>query len=364
MSAERAGRRVTRADVARVAGTSTAVVSYVVNNGPRPVAPATRERVLAAIEQVGYVPDTIAKALASGATGTYGLIVPDIANPFFAALAHAVDEATSAVGKVVLLGDSAESKQRESELIDTFMRRRIDGLLFVGVDNSPALGTLTGNGVPVVILDRDARTADRDDPAAPVSAAVSMSVSIDNVGAARVVTEHLLGHGYTRVGITAGPAGLDPARDRLAGWHDALTAAGLDPDPRWVVEAPFSRRGGLDAGRALFARAGADRPEAVFASNEQQAIGLLVAADEAGLRVPADVAVISFDGTEASEYCVPRLSGVVQPLGAMARTAVELLGRAAGAAEPVPAAHVLSDYELRIRPSCGPHDGAVAQPFP
>lgn len=333
----RAGR-VTREDVAREAGTSTAVVSYVINNGPRPVSEATRRRVLEAIEKVGYEPDTIAQALASGVTGTYGLIVPDISNPFFAALAHELEDATSEAGRVVLLGDAAESKARETELLKTFARRRVDGLLFVGVDNAPDLAPFAGNQVPVVVLDR----------VAPDQTA--SSVAVDNIGAARDVTEHLLEHGYTDLGIIAGPRHLYTGQDRYEGWRQALAVAGIEPDARRVVEAPFTRRGGLEAGRALLA--GAGRPRAVFASNEQQAIGLLAAAAELGVRVPDDLAVISFDGTEASDYTVPKLSGAVQPLADIARTAVAMLAAASDGAAP---SSLVVTHELRIRPSCGPH---------
>lgn len=335
--------RITRKDVARVAGTSTAVVSYVINNGPRPVSESTRRRVLDAIESVGYEPDTIAQALASGVTGTYGIIVPDISNPFFAALAHELQDVTSEAGQVVLLGDAAESKERESELVKTFSRRRIDGLLFVGVDNAPDLAPLSAHGIPVVVLDRV-------DPCQSAS-----SVTVDNVGAARDVTEHLLSHGYTRIGIIAGPRHLFTGHDRYEGWQQALAAAGIEPDPRWVVEAPFTRLGGFEAARALLAAP--DRPRAVFASNEQQAIGLLAAAGELGLRVPEDVAVVSFDGTDASEYTVPRLSGAVQPLSEIARTAVAMLASAVRPSDGEHAtSHAVTRHQLRIRPSCGTHE--------
>ncbi len=337
------GSRATRADVARVAGTSTAVVSYVINNGPRPVSESTRNRVLEAIESVGYEPDTIAQALALGVTGTYGLIVPDISNPFFAALAHELQDATSETEHVILLGDAAESKDRETELIKNFMRRRIDGLLLVGVDNAPDLAPLAGKGIPVVVLDRV-------DPRNTVS-----SVAIDNVSAAREVTEHLIAHGYTAIGIIAGPLHLFTGQDRYEGWRQALAAAGIEENPGWVLEAAFSRRGGLEAGRTLLSSA-LEAPRAVFASNEQQAVGLLAAAAEAGLRVPEDLALISFDGTDVSEYTVPKLSAAVQPLSEIARTAVGLLAAAASAGGDSPTtAHVVSAHELRIRPSCGTH---------
>ena len=130
-------RRITRADVARVAGTSVAVVSYVINNGPRPVAETTRLRVLEAIEKTGYRPNDIARALASGNTLTYGLVVPDISNPFFATLAQALQREAFSHGRVLLLGDAGDNRQREHDLINHLLRRQVDGLLYTSVDRHP-----------------------------------------------------------------------------------------------------------------------------------------------------------------------------------------------------------------------------------
>lgn len=334
---EKKSARATREDVARHAGTSSAVVSYVINDGPRPVAAATRERVLEAIEAVGYFPNTIAQALASGVSGAYGLIVPDISNPFFAALAHELEDVVAAQGKVLLLGDSAERKDREKKLLKSFVQRQIDGILFIGVDSSPELKAATHAGVQVVILDR-----------ADVTTGVS-SVSVDNVAGAQAATQHLIGHGYTQIGIVAGPKGLFTAKDRTRGWETAMAEASLEINPRWRINENFSRLGGLTAGRQLFSQP--DLPEAIFASNEQQALGLLVAAAESGVRIPRDLAVITFDGTDDSEYSIPAISTVVQPLGDIARAAAALLARPSGNE----AAHQLCNFSLRIRASCGPH---------
>ncbi|MDQ0276475.1 LacI family transcriptional regulator [Arthrobacter silviterrae] len=335
--------RATREDVARQAGTSVAVVSYVVNGGPRPVAEATRDRVLAAIDSVGYSPNGIAKALASGVSGAYGLIVPDISNPFFAALAHELEEAVAAEGKVLLLGDSAESKEREETLLKLFLQRQIDGILFIGVDSKPDVRAALRAGVQLVILDR----VDND-------AGVS-SVAVDNIAGSYAATNHLIGHGYTRIGIISGPGNLYTARDRNLGWETAMAQAQLEVDPRWRLEENFSRHGGREAGRRLFSLP--QLPEAVFASNEQQAVGLLAAAAEFGVRVPEDLAIMTFDGTDDSEYATPAISTVVQPLNEIARVAVNLLAR--------PPGHEVvqheCDFTLRLRPSCGPHAG---QPVP
>ena len=139
-------QRVTRSDVAKEAGTSVAVVSYVINNGPRPVAEATRQRVLQAIKKTGYRPNGIARALASGSTQTYGLVAPDISNPFIASMAHALQREAFADGKVLLLGDAGDNSGRERELINNMLNRQVDGLIYTSVDRHPYIELIAESG--------------------------------------------------------------------------------------------------------------------------------------------------------------------------------------------------------------------------
>lgn len=327
-------KRVTRADVAQSAGTSAAVVSYVLNDGPRPVAEATRLRVLAAVESTGYRPDGIARALASGDSRTLGLVLPDLSNPFFTALGHALEVAASKVGLVFLLGDSAENPEQQSALIQRFLSHRVDGLVIVGVDEAIDLAPARSAGVPVVLLDRTL-----------VDPEVS-TVAIDNQAAARAATEHLIEHGRSRIALVSGPGELATAEARARGWEEAMRAGNLSADERWVHRTGFDRRGGYRAGLELFSDAkGLD---AVFVASEQQAIGLLRAAHETGTRIPDDVAVVAFDGTEASEYCVPSLTTISQPFEELATHALELVR--------IPrerARNIVCDFELVRRTSCG-----------
>ncbi len=331
----KAKKRATMQDVARIAQTSTAVVSYVINDGPRPVSQETRARVLAAIEQAGYIPDRVAQGLARGKSMTYGLVLPDITNPYFAALAHALEDELFAHGRSLLLGNAAEDKQREVEVVRTFLQNRVDGLFYVGVDANSSVEMASRAGVPVVVLDR----IDADTEAA--------SVSIDNVAAAREATEHLIQHGYDDIVHVSGPFHLSVAQDRIAGYTDALAAHLSERQPR-LMAAPFTRQGGLRAGRVLFAES---PPQAVFAANEQQAIGLLRAAAEAQLRVPQDVAVVAFDGTPESEFTTPQLSTITQPILTIAREAVRLLL----SADADSSRHVLCEHVFVQRESCGAH---------
>ncbi len=326
-------RRVTRADVARVAGTSVAVVSYVINNGPRPVAEATRLRVLAAIEQTGYRPNDIARALASGSTQTYGLVVPDISNPFFATLARALQQEAFSRGRVLLLGDAGDDRQREYELINNLLRRQVDGLLYTSVDRHPWFDLIRASGTPCVMID----TID--------SQAGVCAIRVDERDAACQATRHLLQHGYRDIGIFIGPLTMLNAQDRLNGWRDALLEAGIAPRDAWIFEAPYTRQGGYQATQRLVQ---GPRPRAVFTSNEQQALGCLSALAEYGLRAPDDLALICFNGTQQSEFSVPPLSAVEQPIDAMAKRAIAMLAAGAAPAE----LHEFA-FQLRIRRSCG-----------
>ncbi|KAF1029397.1 MAG: Catabolite control protein A [Pseudomonas sp.] len=303
--------RATRDDVAREAGTSVAVVSYVINNGPRPVAKATRQRVLDAIKATGYRPNGVAQALASGKTKTYGLIVPNISNTFIASFAHALQQEALDNGLVILLGDSGDCRKREFSLINSLLSQRVDGLFYTSVDRNPLIDLIQASGTPFVMLDRV-------DPTLNVN-----MLRVDERAAAQHVTAHLLSHGYTEVGILCGPQDMLNAQDRLNGWRDALADAGVVEHPKWVMRGSYTRQGGYETTQRLLA---AGRPpRALFCSNEAQAIGCLRALSEHGLNVPNDVAVVCFNGTEASAFCTPSLTTVCQPVREMAKAAISML---------------------------------------
>lgn len=327
-------RRATRADVAREAGTSTAVVSYVLNNGPRPVAEATRKRVLAAAELTGYQPDGIARALASGATKTLGLIAPDLSNPFFTALAHALEEEAAKRGLVFLLGDSGENPARQQELIASFVGRRVDALVIVGVGSSLDLTVARRAAVPVVVLDRS-----QTDPELT-------TVGIDNRAAARAATSHLIDHGCEHLALISGPEELNTAVARANGWLDAMDEHALEISPSRIHRTGFNRAAGYRAGRALLS--GEEPVDGAFVASEQQATGLLRAAHELGVTIPEELCVVAFDGTEASEFCIPSLTTIAQPFAELAAHTLDLIATPSSDARSI-----VSDFELIRRESCG-----------
>jgi len=325
---------ITRSDVAKAAGTSVAVVSYVINNGPRPVAEATRQRVLEAIKQTGYRPNAVARALASGSTKTFGLVVPNIANPFVAAMAHALLQESLNHGHVMLLGDAGDDRQRELELIQGLLNRQVDGLFYNSVDRHPYIDLIKASGTPLVMLDR-----------VEPQPGVSM-LRVNEREAARQVTMHLLSHGYQQVGMISGPLEMLNTQDRIQGWRDALTEYGVQADDSLIFPAGYSRQGGYEAAQQMLNRGRV--PRALFASNEGQAIGCIRAFSEHGLRVPHDVALVCFNGTEQSAFHVPALTTVRQPLREMAQRAIAMLKNGDGEAELAEFPH-----HLEIGESCG-----------
>ncbi|MDG4825576.1 LacI family DNA-binding transcriptional regulator [Asanoa sp. WMMD1127] len=331
---------VRRTDVARLAGTSPAVVSYVVNGGPRPVSAQTRAKVLAAIEQLGYRPNGIARSLRMSRTMTLGLVIPDNANPFFAELARAIEEEAFAQGYTLLIGNAAESDERQTTYVRTFLARQVDGLFIVPA-HGPAgfLGDLERARTPWVCLDRQ------------VPGAAAPGVLVDNRGGAFAATRHLLDHGRRRIACVGGPRDVRPATDRVEGWRDALDAESISMP---VVHAPFGRRGGYGAARELLGRP--ERPDAVFVASDEQAVGVLRAIAEAGLRCPDDVAVASFDGIPGAAYTLPALTTMAQPIAAVGRAAVNHL-----LTQPTAPTDVLPVTLVR-RGSCGCPDPPGGDP--
>jgi LacI family transcriptional regulator len=276
-----------------LAGVSPSVVSYVLNGGPRGVAPGTRSKVLAAIEQLGYRPNGIARSLRTSRTMTLGLVIPDSSNPFFAELARAIEEAAFDAGYTLLVGNATEDAGRQTTYIRTFLERQVDGLLLVPAHGPvECLLELRSSIKPCVVLDRR------------VDHLGLSQVLVDSRGGAREVTRHLL--------------------DRVAGWRDALAGAGLRPTGTAIRHVPFGRGAGYRAACDLLG-SGAHHPDAIFVASDEQALGALRALADLGMRCPDDVAVASFDGIASSAYAVPALTTMAQPFLRLGRCSIASL---------------------------------------
>ncbi len=338
-------RKATRDEVARLARTSAAVVSYVVNGGPRPVAPATRQRVLEAIEQLGYRPNGLARALRAQRSRTLGLVVPDTSNPFFAELAHAIEDASYRAGYTLLVGNASDQPTRETAYLKAFVESRVEGVLLASTGSASAsIMELSQLGAAVVVIDRRLPTV----PAA--------TITTDNESGGYMATRHLIEHGHGTVACIAGPSDVTPSADRHRGWARALAEAGLPSGSELLIRSAFNEAGGYRAAKQLFQQQ--VTPGALFISSDTQAIGAMRAAWECGLEIPDDVALVAFDGITAAGFTTPGLATVAQPIHVLGHHAVaRLMERIAGrSTEPTEDTLAVS---LVKRGSCGCAENAA-----
>lgn len=335
-------RRATRDDVARLARTSTAVVSYVINDGPRHVSEERRERVLKAMAELDYYPNALAQKLGATQTRTLGMIVPNISNAYFSELALAVEDKAVGTGRLLFLGNSNEDTVREGDYLDSFIRQRVDGILIIGVAQSVTIERARRAGVAVVVVDR------------VLAESEVTTVCIDHRGAAIEATRHLLEHGHRTIACVTGPGDQSVAAERRLGWEQALRAAAIDPDAQPLARTPFSMAGGREAFRLLAGRLGPERASAAFVGSDDQARGFIAAAHDAGFRVPESVAIVSIDGTREGAQGSPSLTAVRQPFREIADLAITAL------LDPDTVhGHVHVDSQLTIGRSCGCPSSAI-----
>lgn len=299
---------VTRDDVARRAGVSTAVVSYVLNGGPRAVSADKRARVLRAVTDLGYSRDAVAAALSSRHSRALGLLLPDASNPFFADLARRIEDAAFARGYIVLIGNSAEDRDREARHLAAFFSHRVDGVVACVADvDAPVPSGLAERLDRVVLLDR----VPRDWP--------GRAVAVDNRAGGALAAQRLRSRGCRRTAIVAGPAGFAHVADRVGGF---LTSAGGAAEVDVEAAASFGFESGRDAMARLLERV---RLDGVFCCSDALAIGALAALAERGRRVPDDVAVIGFDDVPQARVTNPPLTTIAQPLDDLAEHALTSL---------------------------------------
>ncbi|HKG10518.1 MAG TPA: LacI family DNA-binding transcriptional regulator [Gaiellaceae bacterium] len=304
-------QRPTIYDVARLAGVSTATVSRALN-GTGQIAASTRATIEAAVEQLGYRPNTIARSLVTKTTQTIALLLPDITNPFYAALVNGIQQTALSHGHTMLLCTTESDAEREEHYLRVLRAKQVDGALVDGLVLPPdRIARFVEDGFPIVCLDRDI-----DSRSIPL-------VQVDNRLGGRIATEHLIDLGHTRIGHVTGAGELGISDERLAGYRDALSGAGLPVDFQLVEEGRFTDDGGHDAARRLLERE--PGVTAIFAANDLSALGVLNAVAEAGKRVPDDVSVVGFDDLHLSAYTAPPLTTIRQPAVEIATLATEIL---------------------------------------
>lgn len=336
--ATEAGGRATIVDVARLAGVSTSTVSHVVN-GTRAVRATTRSRVLDAIRQTSYTQHAAARALRRSSTESIGLVISDSGQPAFADMVRGVEQAASESGFVLLLANSAEDPDRELRAIEALQSRRVDGIILARTADSSAaaLDWPRAQDVPVVLLDR-------------LSDVPFDQVGVDNESAMRTLVGHLLDLGHREIALVAGNLAVPTLRERRAGFASAHAARGLAVDPALVLTGP----GDVESSRAAVAEllTGARRPTAIVSASSPIAIGTLRAAADLGVRIPRDVAFVSFDSLPTSDLMNPPMTTAEQPATAVGREAMRLLARRLGQPDAAPTTVRLA-ATIAHRVSCG-----------
>ncbi len=325
-------------DVARLAGVSIKTVSNVINGHPH-VRPATRASVERAIAELGYTPNLTARNLRSGRTGAIALALPSLSLSYFAELAGMIIARAEERGVVVLVEQTGGDRDRERELLRSPRLGLTDGLILspLGLEASDLAGVTTA--YPIVLLGEQVFDAPID------------HVTMRNVDAARVATEHLIATGRRRIAVLGARAtDVDAAPGlRLRGHRDALAAAGIDFDEELVVAPRFwDRAGGADAVRSLLTSG--REFDAVFGLNDTLALGAIRALQEAGRRIPEDVAVVGFDDLDDARYSIPSLTTIDPGRRWIAGAAVDtLLDRVAKTTDPPRL--LLADLHLIVRES-------------
>src|SRR5213078_3775042 len=306
--------RVTIREVAQAAGVSIATVSRVLN-GRGDVSPETRELVSRVIREHGYTANRSARHLSAGRTGLVGVLVPLVYPAYFSSILSGAAEALDEQDLRLLLSPTDHEHDREVSLIDRLMHGLTDGALIVlPEESSEELEQLLDEGYRFVVVD----------PLEPLAAKIP-SVSAAHTSGADQAMQHLLALGHRRIAAITGPSGCVATGDRRRGYHAALAAAGILPEAALEVESNFEIPGGYKAAASLFELP--DPPTAIFAFNDNLAIGAIQAARSRDLRVPDDVSIVGFDDVEHATIVTPALTTVRQPLAEMGRTAVSLLNR-------------------------------------
>jgi DNA-binding LacI/PurR family transcriptional regulator len=297
-------------DVAQHAGVSLATASRVAS-GSGAVKAETRARVEQAMRELLYVPS------ASAPTGAIGLLVPELGNPIFPALAEEMERRATAAGFATILCNTAGSATREAEYVHMLLERRVDGMIFISSEvtnlrsDHAHYRRLLRSGARIVFVNGTSAQLD------------VTSVGVDERAAGRLATEHLLALGHARIGFAAGDELSAPTREKADGRESALRTAGIDDDGL-VAHADFTVEGGREAFRELVSHPGGP-PTGIICSNDLMAIGVIREAEAHRIEVPRELSVVGFDGIEAASWNQPALTTVEQPIDEIAATAVRAL---------------------------------------
>ena len=302
---------VTIKDVAREARVSVGTASQALRDSPA-VRESTRRRVQAVAKRLRYQPSALARGLVTRRTHTVGLLISDIANPFFIRAVRAIEDGAQENGYNVILCNTDEDAAKETQYLRVLMEKRVDGIILATTAGSRQMvRDVRWRRIPLVLFDRELPGVATD------------LVKVDGVTGGRLATEHLLGLGHRRIAIIHGPVVRSTGAERLQGYLDALRAAGLQPDPALIREGDFKQESGRVLARQLLALT--PRPSALFCTNNLMTVGALQTLGEQGVRMPADLSLVGYDDMEWWTLTHPPLTTVGQPVYELGREAMRLL---------------------------------------
>jgi len=300
-------------DVAQRAGVSISTVSRVLNNSDYPIRPETRQKVLEAIEELRFRPNDVARSLLLKQTHTIGLIVPDISNPYYPELSLGVEATASEHGYAVIFCNTSRRPEKVEYYLDVLLQKRADGII------------IAGGGTDLTQISQGTLRSDTKIALVGKHHLPFPSVQVDNFGAAREITSHLLHLGHRHIAFISGPPNLTSVQDRLAGYKASLEERGISEDNRLICEGDFGAESGYSATLSLLR--GEPTPTAIFAANDRMAISAMAAAADVGLRVPNDLTVVGFDDIITASLVRPSLTTVALPAYEIGASAMRLMLR-------------------------------------
>jgi LacI family transcriptional regulator len=332
--------KLTIKDIARLAEVSTATVSMILNNKDGNISTATREKVLKIVKENNYIPNTMARSLVTRQTKTIGLVIPDIANPFFPELARGAEDKASEAGYNIIYCNTDDDVEKEEKYINMLSEKMVDGIVFThSAKRVEGVSPIDRGNIPVILIDRDLESSN-----------VKGKVLVDNVEGAYKGVKHLIDRGYRQIAFISGALTSNTAKDRLAGYKKALEEGGIEYNPSYVKAGQYKTEWGLKATQQLLEEGISF--DAVFCGNDLIAISVMKALKSRGYRIPEDIGIVGFDDIYMASIVEPGLTTVKQPNYEMGYKAVELLiGVLEKAEGKVKQKKVILNTELIIRSS-------------
>ncbi len=325
-------------DVAKRANVSIATVSRVINRQGG-VRAKTEARILTAIEELNYIPNAVARSMVKKTTKTIGIIIPDVNNPFFPEVVSGIEQKARENGYFTMLCNTNESAETERELLQIFLERSIDGLIITTADeDGEQLQAAIDAKIPIVAVDRAVKKYELD------------TVLVGNIDGAYQATRHLIFQGHQKIAIICGPQNTTPGYERFLGYKRAMDEYGLPLVNEYILEGDFKEASGINLTKKLYQQA--DRPAAIFSSNNLMTMGCIKALYELNWKLGEEVAFIGFDDVDIATFVNPPLTLVSRPMRKLGEVAFDILLERMTRSDQGAKRHYVLSPELNIRQSC------------